>query len=60
MEFKIQIIATPVSAKIAAHMEAKPIRPSIMMSIFIPKAKITFCHAMRMVSREIFIAWKIE
>lgn len=33
IEFKIQIIATPVSAKTAAHMEAKPIRPSIMMSI---------------------------
>ena len=42
MEFKIQIIATPVSAKTAAHMEAKPIRPSIMMSIFTPKAKTTF------------------
>ena len=60
MEFKIQIMATPVSAKTAAHMEAKPIRPRTMMSIFIPKAKTTFCHAMRMVSREIFIAWKIE
>ena len=48
-ELSMQIIATPVSAKIAAHMFARPIRPRTITSSFTKSAMMMFCTAMLLV-----------
>ena len=47
MEFKMHSIATPVSAKTAIHIFARPARPSTMTAALMIRANITFCRAIR-------------
>lgn len=53
MEFRMQSMATPVSANTAIHMDAKPQRPRIITQILTASAKTTFCQEIRLVARAI-------
>ena len=54
MEFKMQSIATPVSANTAIHIFANPNTPKIITNAFTARANTTFA------SQSDMLPWKLQ